>query len=518
MTVHGSLSKSTGLEIGNLGGTSVSRPACGLLRIAVPRCRLGSLLRLGRGLGNCMSSRVLLISSNRCTTPDPVFPLGLTFLNAALRQAGHCTVWLDSLANSECLESVLDAWRPDFIGLSVRNIDDALIWRRVSFVEEVVSLARRLRGSTHCHIILGGSGFSLFPHQLLEMTGADYGIVGAGEAGLVALIEALQRDSPYKHIPGLVFHQNGSIVANPVAPRAVAPTLTPADRPASIASHYLQTSGMLNVQSQRGCSFGCCYCTYPLLEGKNCLRRSPEMVAEEFEQLQQLGARYVSFTDSVFNSSVEHVTRVCEAILRRNTKLSWGCFLRPQGLDSDLMKLMARAGLSHVEFGSDSFCDEVLLAYGKGFTFDDVVSSNELARREHIDCCHYLIAGGPGETQATLAKSFVNAQRLAGAVVLAVMGMRIYPGTPLFELSVAEGRIQQNTDLLVPSYYFAPGLKPEEIFQQLQEFVRRSPNWIVGDPEPGYAQLVQRLRRRGLLGPLWTYFAMMQRLWPRRTS
>jgi len=35
-----------------------------------------------------MSSRVLLISANRCTAPDPVFPLGLAHINAALRQAG----------------------------------------------------------------------------------------------------------------------------------------------------------------------------------------------------------------------------------------------------------------------------------------------------------------------------------------------------------------------------------------------------------------------------------------------
>ena len=46
------------------------------------------------------------------------------------------------------------------------------------------------------------------------------------------------------------------------------------------------------------------------------------------------------------------------------------------------MKLMVLAGLSHIEFGSDSFCDEVLEAYQKDFTFDDILYSSELAYRE----------------------------------------------------------------------------------------------------------------------------------------
>jgi hypothetical protein len=97
---------------------------------------------------------------------------------------------------------------------------------------------------------------------------------------------------------------------------------------------------------------------------------------------------------------------------------------------------------------------------------------------------------------------------------MAVVGMRIYPGTHLFEQAVAEGVIRPDANLLAPAYYLAPGLTAEGIFQQLQEFARRCPNWIVGDPEPAYQRLVARLRQRGVAGPLWSYFSMIQRLWP----
>ncbi len=461
-----------------------------------------------------MSSNILLISANRCTTPDPVFPLGLSCLNAALRRAGHRTVWFDPLPKPDGFEQVLKPCKPDFIAVSVRNIDDVLIRKQETYYADPAALLATIRRHSNASIILGGSGFSIFPQRLLELLGADFGISGAGESGLVALIEALEKGGDYRGIPGLVFRHNGKVVVNPATLHPVDQELADEDRPVAIASHYLRTSGMLNVQTQRGCGFRCGYCTYPLIEGRRNLRRQPDQVAAELEQLQRRGARYVFITDSIFNSSRQHIVEVCEAILRRNVKMSWGCFLRPQGLTLDVVKLMARAGLAHIEFGSDSFCDKVLAAYRKDLTFDDILASSELARQANIDFCHFLIAGGPGETQATLAQGFINSQRLKGAVIMAVVGMRIYPGTHLFEQAVVEGLIQPDANLLAPVYYLAPGLTQEEIFDHLRTFARRSANWIAADPNPGYSHVVERLRQRGVVGPLWSYFAMMQRLWP----
>jgi len=92
--------------------------------------------------------------------------------------------------------------------------------------------------------------------------------------------------------------------------------------------------------------------------------------------------------------------------------------------------------------------------------------------------------------------------------------MRIYPGTALFERAVVEGRISPDANLLTPHYYLANGLQPAQVFQELQGFARRSPNWIVGDPEPSYSDLVARLRRRGLAGPLWSYLSIIQHIRP----
>lgn len=461
-----------------------------------------------------MTSRVLLVSANRCATPDTVFPLGLSFLNAALRRAGHDVRWFDLLADSRPIREALTEYRPDFVGVSVRNIDDVLIRKRETFFDQLAGISEAVREVHPCPVILGGSGFSIFPEQVLALTGADYGLQGEGEAGLLALIEALTHGSDASHVPGLVYRKGGDIVANPARGTLYASALEEADYPRRLVDYYVKGAGMLNLQTQRGCAHACCYCTYPVIEGSAHRPRAPEDVAEEMARMEALGAKYVFIVDSVFNSTPRHVTDVCEALIRRRVRLRWGCFLRPQGLTSDLVALMAQAGLAHIEFGSDSFCDPVLEAYGKRFTFDDIQHSSELARQQRLDYCHFLICGGPGETADTLRIGYENSLRLAGAVIMAVVGMRIYPGTALYGRAVREGRITRDTNLLTPTYYLAPGLSEEQMFGELQAFARRSPNWLTGDPTPEYSRLVERLRARGVAGPLWSYFSMVQRLWP----
>jgi radical SAM superfamily enzyme YgiQ (UPF0313 family) len=474
---------------------------------------VGELVHPGRKPG-FIASKILLISANRCIAPDPVFPLGLACLDAALRRAGHQTRWVDLLANEAQLIDILESFRPEFVGISLRNIDDVLIRTKETFFNAASTLTETIRKISKAPIILGGSGFSIFPGELLELTHADFGIAGSGESSLLSLIEALNNGGGYQDIPGLAYSDHGKTVVNAPSTGCRDEALSCGDWPDVITSYYMRSTGMLNLQTQRGCGFRCCYCTYPVIEGKKHSRRPPEMVAEEFEQIQRLGAKHIFITDSVFNSSARHVSEICEAILRRNVKMAWGCFLRPQGLTQDLMALMARAGLSHIEFGSDSFCDEVLATYEKDFTFDDILHSCELAKRENIDCCHFFIAGGPGETMETLEASFENARQFKQPVIIAVAGMRIYPGTRLFERAVAEGAIRGDANLLAPAYYLAPGLNQESVFTKLNSFGRLSPGWITGETDASYRELVRRFRDRGVKGPLWSYFAMMQRIWP----
>jgi radical SAM superfamily enzyme YgiQ (UPF0313 family) len=460
-----------------------------------------------------MPRKVLLISINRCNSPYPVFPLGLACLEAALRPAGYETRWLDQQADPRSVHDTAAAFQPDFVGISLRNIDDVVIKRRETFFGPLAALTQEVRRACGAPVILGGSGFSIFPQALLELAGADFGIQGEGEASLPALLRALEQRTDYSAIPGLVYRRNGGIVANPAQWLNLA-GLNPVSRPDFLMDYYLRETGMLNLQTQRGCTCHCEYCTYPLIEGAGFRRRPAEAVAEELAGMQRRGVKYAVIVDSIFNSSPDHVQQTCEAMLRCQLKLRWACFLRPASLTADLLQLMARAGLAHVEFGTDSFCDSVLAAYGKQFTFEDVCRSHEWARQAGIECCHFLICGGPGETLSTLEEGFQNSLRLKEAAILALVGMRVYPGTRLHARARRERPLPPDHELLQPHYYVSRAVTEDQVFDRLHDFSRRSPSWIVGDPSPRYLELAARLRSRGVIGPLWSYWCAAQRLAP----
>lgn len=459
-----------------------------------------------------MGSRVLLFSVNQYDFPYPVFPLGAAQVEAALRRAGHTVQFIDYNVNRRPVPDLITEFQPDYVGISLRNIDDALIQKRETLFDGLLSLVRDLRQHTRATIVLGGSGFSIFPEELLEQSGADYGIQGEGESQFLALIDALNHGRDCSGLSGLVYRNNGSVRMN-VRTRIESggdipiPEILP-----EITDYYLRKSSMLNLQTQRGCALKCCYCTYPLLEGRNYRQRPAEAVAEELAGMEARGARYVFIVDSLFNTSHAHVADICEAILKRGLKLKWCCFLRPKRLTSDLMQLMARAGLTHIEFGSDSFSDSVLESYGKGLSFDDIREASENAAAANIDYAHFLILGGPGETRITLEETFAHSRLLPDATLMARVGMRVYPGTPLFDQLSATPGGKPLPPLLKPFYYIAPPLTQEGMMKRLSEVAGEMPNWIYDDPPPEYYKMAERLRAKGVVGPLWSYFAMMQRL------
>jgi len=116
-------------------------------------------------------TRVLLVNINRYDQPYPVYPLGLAYIEGALRSAGHQTRIWDVLADTATLEKTVGEFKPDFIGLSLRNIDTVQCLNPHSFVPEMVECCQRLRAVTSVPLILGGSGFSIFPRELFALTG-----------------------------------------------------------------------------------------------------------------------------------------------------------------------------------------------------------------------------------------------------------------------------------------------------------------------------------------------------------
>jgi radical SAM superfamily enzyme YgiQ (UPF0313 family) len=257
----------------------------------------------------------------------------------------------------------------------------------------------------------------------------------------------------------------------------------------------------------------CCYCTYPVIEGGCSRFRGGDEVAAEMGRLAGLGVRYVFIVDSVFNLQTDHVVDVCEALIRAKIDIRWECFLRPRGITRELLALMKQAGLRHVEFGSDSLSDTVLRCYGKSFTHEEIMRASHEAHALGLNYSHFIVFGGPGETSSTMEETLARTRQLPGAFFFGTIGMRIYPGTPLWRRLAPEGRGEAPGDyLLEPRFFLEPPFTVEGIFARLQEEQRIAPNWAVGDPPPIFVKAMEKLRRRGIRGPMWEYIELLRRL------
>jgi hypothetical protein len=452
-------------------------------------------------------SRILLVSANKMTNPYPVFPLGLAFLQAALKQAGYAVrIWDQLLDSHEKLTEDL-GWA-HAIGLSLRNVDNVSSTAPEGYLGQYVELLGKIRELSDAPLTGGGSAFSIFPAEMLQHLNLMWGIQGEAEQAIVLWLEALNGNATMEEIPGLVYRErNGTIRINP--PEVIPAEAIPSPRPdLSMIEAYLERGGMMNIQSQRGCAFRCTYCTYPWIEGKCYRHRLPQDIVQEIHHLQAGGTRYVFFTDSVFNTARSHVRAVCEALVKADLGIEWGCFARPQNLDAGLLDLMIEAGLKHLEFGSDSFCDTTLKSYGKSFRFNDILEASQIAASRNVHACHYIIFGGPGETEETIRETIENSKSLPDCPIFAFSGMRIYPHTPLHSES-AVGKPAHK--LLEPAYYTPKDLPDVEREAIIRETTTGLPNWILSDHADNNFELTARLRAKGKQGPLWEYLALSRR-------
>jgi lipid biosynthesis B12-binding/radical SAM protein len=438
--------------------------------------------------------KVLLVSANTATAPYPIFPLGMAMVARALRQAGHAVAFLDWLQCGQdpvALREAVRRERPDLIGVSIRNLDSTNMVREQRYAGVAREVVRAARAASAAPIVLGGSGFSILPERLLQETGADYGIVGEGERLAVELAAALERGQP----------PSGRLLRGPPTLTGVA--IPSADYDPALLSYYLAKGGsMAAVQTKRGCGHRCLYCSYPLLEGRALRPRDPvEVVRDMAHLIQECGARYVFFTDSVFNDPEGHYRAIVAEMLRRNLHIPWTAFFRPAGLDRAILADMKRTGLSAVEVGADAPSDATLRGIGKDFQFADVLACHEMLLAEDIPAAHYFMFGCPGETPETTAEGIANIRALRRTVCFIFMGVRIFPGTPLETLATREGLIRPGQDLLDPVYYVSPQVDRDWLCRTLTEA-------FAGDklrlfPTDEQEEKIAMLHELGYAGPAW---------------
>jgi radical SAM superfamily enzyme YgiQ (UPF0313 family) len=445
--------------------------------------------------------KVLLISANTLRVPYPVYPLGLDYVAGSLDSRYQTKIVdLNEFNDLEELGMVIREFLPDFVGVSIRNIDNLDTINSRGFLAEYQNLVRRIRKNSRALLILGGSGFTVFPVEFLHALDADYGIAGEGER-LPLLLEALQKNADVKSIPGIVTKETSVITYEPWD-SPINRSFNPAS---SHTKFYLSYGGMLNLQTKRGCPFRCSYCTYPHIEGSRMRFFPPQEIAQKARELQDAGAKYIFITDSAFNASHDHRRQVAQAFIDARVSIPWGGFFAPTAPPADYYKRLADAGLTHVEFGTESLSDLMLINLGKPFVAADVFTAHSQARKADLHVAHYFLLGGPGENYQTLQKTLKGMDKLEKSVFFFFCGIRIYPHTALYDLALKEGQITASQSLLQPVFYRSSHISGREIMQTVKTHADGRLNWLVDAGEAKATHVLPKLYERGLTGPLWEH-------------
>ncbi len=428
--------------------------------------------------------KVLLISENRTTTHISPFPLGLAFVSSALRRSNHQVVVIDFMFLEdwkETLRATLNDFRPNAIGLSIRNIDNQDMQNPVFFLEDHLEIVAAIRKYSTAPIILGGAGFNIHPARCLEYLGADYGIYGEGEEAFPLLLDSIAGRGTDR-VPGVVWKKDGRIFVNAprylTSDRFVSPSYGDFDLKAYHEAKG-DMPGCINVQSKRGCHMKCIYCSTPLLEGKKCrslnLHQSVKEMAALYKEKQ---IRRFYIVDNVFNFPLSQAKKLCREIIAQKMQIGWQAIFNPAFADEELFDLMGKAGCRFISLGNETGNELILKNLRKGFTLANVRKAAKLARANGIRFACFLLLGGPGETRETVMESVKFVEELSPDLVSLKAGIRIYPGTQLETIARNEGMLGSDADLLRPAFYLAPAVR-EWIRDYLEETAKSHECWKI---------------------------------------
>ena len=172
---------------------------------------------------------------------------------------------------------------------------------------------------------------------------------------------------------------------------------------------------LATMQTVRGCTARCTFCSVRNFNGFGIRTHSPERVLKEMKILyDQYGIRHIDFVDDDFTVSKERVIKICEMLIEKKLNLTWsiGNGVRLGSLDDEILTYMANAGCTYLSLGIESGDGEMLRQMKKPLTLKILEKKAPLlARHPKIYYRANFITGYPGERPDQLQKTFDCAKK-----------------------------------------------------------------------------------------------------------
>ncbi|MEE9293449.1 MAG: radical SAM protein [Phycisphaerae bacterium] len=405
-----------------------------------------------------MNDRILLVNPpaevvRECyDTPD--YPhIGIAYVAGYLQRHGLNVAVLDAKLAKKTVKQTVDdivEHRPRVLGLTAMT-------HMIATAAKVARAVQAVHPDTV--VVLGGFHGSFLPERTLrEFPAFDYIVVGEGEMAFLELVQTVLAGEDPSNVQGIasrvgsaVRTTNAILVGGHGVVRMADPTS--GDQPevrlngrgripenlddlGMPAWDLFPQAKMYPIMSQRGCPFGCNFCSRPY--GRTLRQRTPKhVVAELMRSVEQYGCRRVDFYDETFTVRKDYVVALCNAIIAEglHRKLRFWSYVHANTIDLPTAKKMKQAGFAEVGFGVESGDPEIMRRMKKGVNRNDVFRAARVFREARLKFGAYFIIGHPHETVQTARRSIDLAARInPDSVAFGIMTP--YPGTEVWEMAV----------------------------------------------------------------------------------
>jgi len=336
----------------------------------------------------------------------------------------------------ETVERLIHTHVPDLVGLSVMTFQRRTAKRIISFIRSIVPTTQ---------IVVGGYDPSLAP-DVWMYPDVDFIIRGEGELTFRELARRLERKEPLSEVPGLWYREGTAFRQNPNRPIAKVEDgdLGLPKRAARVLSGYTVLGRQVDVvETSRGCTFDCSFCSIIEMRGRNFHRFPLPRVLDDIADARARGARAIFFVDDNITIDVPRFEQLCQAIINRGFNdidfIVQGMTAPFATHGATLAPLMQAAGFRYVFLGIENVLEDDL-AFLKARAKNSRQSPGEARRNttmEAIDVLHRhgllvvggLIVGNPDDTRESIAANLEFARRHVDWPY--IQHPTPYPGTPM---------------------------------------------------------------------------------------
>jgi radical SAM superfamily enzyme YgiQ (UPF0313 family) len=319
------------------------------------------------------------------------------------------------------IERLMRDVQPDLVGLSVMTFQRETAFR-------LARLVRSLSPSTR--IVAGGYDPSLAPDAYESCREVDFLARGEGEVTLSELLRALESGGGVHGIAGLSHRTRtaSGFVHNPergVLRLASDPLRLPNRRARVLDGYTLLGRQVDVVETSRGCTFDCSFCSIIEMRGRNFHPYPIDRVIADIIDAKTCGARAIFLVDDNITLDVRRFEALCRAIVERGlndidyTVQAMTAPLAAHG--ARLAPIMRQAGFRYVFLGIENILDDdldFLKAHSKNALRDRgrLVGNATIEAITHLHrhgmfVVGGLIVGNPDDTRESIETNLAFARR-----------------------------------------------------------------------------------------------------------